>query len=214
MTTSEAAATRVRRPQAERSASTKAKLIEAAIGCLHRLGYGPTTTTLVAKEAGVSRGAMLHQFAAKTDLMLAVVRAVFDRDSEHYRESVLTTTPQEWRRTLAATVWERISRPSGIAVIEIMLASRSDSELADKLRAIQSQIDLEAHAWVVERQATAGIQERADGEAIHRLFVAAVRGLALEELFMRNRSDVLKSISVLSEAMCHFYPLLADRETT
>ena len=204
---------RVRRPQAERSASTKAKLIEAAIGCLHRLGYGPATTTLVAMEAGVSRGAMLHQFAAKTDLMLAVVRTVFDRDSEHYRKSVLTTTPQEWRRTLAATVWELISRPSGIAVIEIMLASRSDSELADKLRAIQSQIDLEAHAWVVERQTAAGIQERADGEAIHRLFVAAVRGLALEELFMRNRGDIVKSISVLSEAMSHFYPELTNRET-
>ncbi len=32
-----------RRPQAERSAETRARLIAAAIACLHRLGYGATT---------------------------------------------------------------------------------------------------------------------------------------------------------------------------
>ena len=199
----------VRRPQAERSATTRAKLIEAAINCLHRLGYSLTGTSLVAEEAGVSRGAMLHQFPTKTDLMLAVVRAVFERDAEYYNQSILTMTPQEWMRSLSSTVWEVVSRPSGIAVMEIMLASRSDPDLADKLRAIQSQIDREAHAWVMERQEAAGLQERPDGEAIHRLFVAAARGLALEQLFMNNRSEIKKSVDVLGEALLHFYPQLA-----
>ncbi len=198
----------VRRPQAERSATTRAKLIEAAINCLHRLGYSLTGTSLVAEEAGVSRGAMLHQFPTKTDLMLAVVRAVFERDSEHYQQTILTMEPQDWMRAIAETVWEVVSRPSGIAVMEIMLASRSDPDLADKLRTIQSQIDREAHAWVLERQEAAGLQERPDGEAIHRLFVAAARGLALEQLFMNNRGEIKKSVNVLSEVLLHFYPQL------
>ncbi len=105
-------------------------------------------------------------------------------------------------------MWDVISRPSGIAVIEIMLASRSDPDLADELRAAQLQIDQDAHAWVIEREAAAGIEDRPDGEALHRLFVAAVRGLALEQLFMRNEAQVKKSIAALSEALRYFYPEL------
>ena len=197
---------RKRRSQAERSADTRARLIEAAIVCLHRLGYATTTVTEVAREAQVSRGAMTHQFAAKTDLMLAVVRAVFEKDGEHYRRSVDATSPFEWARTLPATMWQVISQPSGVAVMEIMLASRSDPDLAEKLRLIQQKIDVQAHAWVLNRHRKAGIVERPDNEAIHRVFVAAVRGLALEAVFMLNREEVEKSIAVLSEILRHLYP--------
>lgn len=200
---------RQRRPQAERSADTRAKLIEAAITCIHRLGYGATTVTTVAKEASLSRGAMTHQFPAKTDLMLAVVSAVFEQDSEHYTRSVAAMSPLEWIRALPATMWEVISRPSAIAVMEIMLASRSDSNLAEKLRVIQQQIDIEAHAWVLERLQAARIDDRPDGEAVHRVFVAAIRGLALEAVFLQNRAEVEKSIAVLAETLRHLYPALA-----
>ena len=206
METPTSAPRRVRRPQAERSATTRAKLIDAAIACLHRLGYASTTTSLVAEEAGVSRGAMMHQFPSKTALMLTVVRAVFERDSEHYKQSILTVTPKAWMRSLADTVCEVVGRPSGIAVMEIMLASRSDPDLAGQLREIQLQIDREAHAWVLERHAAAGLQTRPDSEALHRLFVAAARGLAMEELFMRNRGEIKKSIDALGEVLRYFYP--------
>ena len=201
---------RTRRPQAERSADTRAKLVEAAITCLHRLGYSATTVSTVAEEAGVSRGAMTHQFPAKTDLMLAVVREVFEQDSAHYNRSVELLSPVEWMRTLPSTMWEVISRPSAIAVIEIMLASRSDPELNGKLHAIQSQIDQEAHAWMVERHLAAGLKMRPDSRAIHELFVSAVRGLAIEAVFMRNRKEVQKSIRVLSEMLRTLYPELAE----
>jgi len=102
-----------------------------------------------------------------------------------------------------------ISRPSAIAVMEIMLAARSDPDLAARLRETQQKIDIEAHQWVLERLQAAGIQDRPDGEAIHRLFVAAVRGLALESVFMQNRQEVEKSIAVLAETLRYLYPGLA-----
>jgi AcrR family transcriptional regulator len=200
---------RQRRPQAERTAETRAKLIEAAIACIHRTGYGETTITTVAQEAGLSRGAVTHQFPAKTDLMIAVLRAVYEQDSEHYDRSVAAMSPMEWLRSLPTTMWEVISRPSAIAVMEIMLAARSDPELAARLREAQQKIDVEAHQWVVERIQAAGMQDRPDGEAIHRLFVAAVRGLALEAVFMQNREEVEKSIAVLAETLRHLYPGIA-----
>ena len=203
------AAKPVRRTQEERSSTTRAVVIEAAITLLHRLGYAATSTTLVAEEAGVSRGAMVHQFPAKSDLMLAVVQAVFERDGDLYNASIKSTTPAQWLRDLPNTMWDVISRPSGIAVIEIMLATRSDPALADELRTVQEAIDREAHIWVLGRYAAAGLKEHPQGEAIHRLFVAAIRGLALEQLFMRNEAEVKKSIAALAEVLQHFYPELA-----
>src|SRR5947208_10806802 len=54
-----------------RSARTRDKLMRATIECLYELGYDRTSTVLVTKRAGVSRGAMLHQFPSKADLMMA-----------------------------------------------------------------------------------------------------------------------------------------------
>lgn len=197
---------RARRPQAERSADTRAKLIEAAIACLHRVGYSNTTVGMVAQTAGVSRGAMTHQFPAKTDLMLAVVKAVYRQDSRHYVSASAAMSPQAWMRETPAQMWSVISQPSGIAVMEIMLASRSDPDLAHQLRDMQGRIDVEAHDWVLERHTAAGVAPRPDSEAIHRVMVAAVRGLALEAVFMDNRAEVEKSIAVLSETLSLLYP--------
>lgn len=197
-----------RRPQAQRSAETRSRVIAAAIRCLHRSGYAATTVSDVAAEAGVSRGAMTHQFPSKTDLMVEVVRAVFRMDSDYYQQSAAQMSPLEWMRTLPQTTFGAVSQPSGIAVMEVMLASRSDPALADRLRDMQTRIDTAAHAWIVERHRAAGLAERSDGEAVHRVFVAAVRGLALEALFMRNHDEVEAAIAVLGEMLQHLYPAL------
>jgi len=155
---------------------------------------------------------MTHQFAAKTDLMLAVVRAVFEKDGRLYARFIAALSPREFLRTLPATMWEVISQPSGVAVIEIMLAARSDPELAEQFRLLERDMAAEAHDWLVERLAAAELDERADSRALHRLFVAAVRGLALEAVFMRNRQEVEESIKVLGETLRCLYPALADQQ--
>jgi AcrR family transcriptional regulator len=51
---------------------------------LHTQGYATTTTLLVAQRAGLSRGAMLHQFPTRVDLMTFVVKTVFDDEVAIY----------------------------------------------------------------------------------------------------------------------------------
>ena len=206
MTDTKAPIRRVRRPQAERSADTRAKLIEAAITCLHRTGYSATTISTVAAEAGVSRGAMTHQFPAKTDLMLAVVQSVFEQDSAFYNHTIAVMDPKQFLLGLPDMMWGVISRPAGIAVMEIMLASRSEPGLAEQLRDLQNDIDKRAHGWSGERIRAAGLVPHPDGAAIHELYVAAVRGLALEATFMNNADGVQRALRVLSEMMRRFYP--------
>jgi AcrR family transcriptional regulator len=62
--------------QAARSASTRAKLIRAARTLFARRGYTGVGTEEIARRAGVTRGALYHQFPAKEDLFLAVYEQV------------------------------------------------------------------------------------------------------------------------------------------
>ena len=71
--------TSVRRSQAERSATTREALLDAAIACLIEEGYASTTTSRVAERAGVSRGAHLHHFQTRTALVGAAVEQLARR---------------------------------------------------------------------------------------------------------------------------------------
>jgi AcrR family transcriptional regulator len=62
--------------QAARSATTRGKLIGAARALFARKGYAGVGTEEIARRAGVTRGALYHQFPAKEDLFLAVYEQV------------------------------------------------------------------------------------------------------------------------------------------
>src|SRR5690349_24349861 len=66
----------MRRTQAERSAATQQALISAARRLWGERGYAEVGTPEIATAAGVTRGAMYHQFADKAALFLAVAEAV------------------------------------------------------------------------------------------------------------------------------------------
>src|SRR5437016_14683731 len=68
-----------RRSNAERSAATQARLLDATIECLIERGWAGTSTTEIVRRAGVSRGAQVHHFPAKEDLVLAAVEHLLQR---------------------------------------------------------------------------------------------------------------------------------------
>ncbi len=65
-----------RRTQAERSAATTAALVDAARGLFSQRGYADVGTPEIAAAAGVTRGALYHQFSDKAALFGAVAEAV------------------------------------------------------------------------------------------------------------------------------------------
>ncbi len=64
------------RTQAARSAATQEALVGAARALFAARGFGGVGTEAIVRAAGVTRGAMYHQFADKTELFAAVFEAV------------------------------------------------------------------------------------------------------------------------------------------
>jgi AcrR family transcriptional regulator len=65
-----------RRSQADRSAATRASLVQAARLLFAEHGFGGVSTEAIVAAAGVTRGALYHQFADKTELFQAVYEAI------------------------------------------------------------------------------------------------------------------------------------------
>jgi AcrR family transcriptional regulator len=61
-----------RRTQVERTAATRAVLIAAARKLFAARGFNEVSTQAIVSAAGVTRGALYHQFADKTELFAAV----------------------------------------------------------------------------------------------------------------------------------------------
>jgi AcrR family transcriptional regulator len=55
--------------QAEKSLKTQTAILEATIACLVKLGYFNTTMEKIAQYAKVSRGAMMHHFSSRADVI-------------------------------------------------------------------------------------------------------------------------------------------------
>lgn len=67
---------RARRTNAERSLSTRKRLLDAARGLFGEQGFAATSITQVAAQARVSTGAIYHHWSTKQELLAAVVSAL------------------------------------------------------------------------------------------------------------------------------------------
>ena len=121
---------RPRRTQEERSAATRAKLLDATIDCLVDYGYNGTTTAKVAERAGVTRGAQLHHFGSRNDLVIAAVQHLAARRSAEAVEQVgAVRASADPLGALFDLLWDLHEGPLFIASLELWVASRTDPDL-------------------------------------------------------------------------------------
>lgn len=122
-----------RRLQAEKSASTRTRLLEAAIDCLVDLGYSRTTTVDVAERAGVSRGAMLHHYPSKADLLYAAMEHLHAKRMDDLRKAVAGFGEEDVVEVAVNLFWEMAKHPYFHAMQELTVAARTDAELRGTL---------------------------------------------------------------------------------
>jgi AcrR family transcriptional regulator len=120
----------VRRSNAARSAATQARLLDATIECLIERGWAATSTTEVVRRAGVSRGAQVHHFPTKDDLVLAAIEHLLERRIAEF-QATFADLPAGERSPATAMrlMYEKCFRATFEPWLELVVAARTDPAL-------------------------------------------------------------------------------------
>jgi AcrR family transcriptional regulator len=197
---------RIRRTQEERSAATRRKVVEAAIDCIAEEGFRRATTTRVARRAGVTWGAIQHQFGDKD----AILRAVMQRGVEELRrefERVPLELPLRQRiHIVIERTWDVLNRPFFRAFVEVALATRHGGDGISGLADFQQQI-VTGLGGLWTELLPADRQRSGRAVAAERLAFHALAGAALETLIRPGVPPRPAEIELLEEML---YEALSD----
>jgi AcrR family transcriptional regulator len=169
----------------------RARLLEATVEVVLERGFANTTTTLVSERAGVSRGAQLHHFPTKNELVVAAVAHVMERRAVDLRAAVADQQGASTREVLRM-LGDYFVSPSFKVALDLWVAARTDPDLHAAVAPLERHLGREAHRLTVD---LLGADESRPG--VRELIQATLdlcRGLGLADTLSddaRRRSHIL-----------------------
>lgn len=192
--------------QARKSAATRGQIIRAAIRCIVELSYAGTTIVRIAEMAGLSRGATLHHFPSKKDVIKAVVAHLHEKRLQAFRNSVQSIPAGADRVRLALeSYWRHVNHPVYIAIFELSVAARTDEELRDILLPALREFDREWHATARE----AFPEWQSDPEAFNlalNLTQQVLEGMAICPIIHAREPDTEALLGFLEDTLKRLRP--------
>jgi AcrR family transcriptional regulator len=117
-----------RKTQAQRQAETKRKILAAAVSYIDELGYHRTTIQGVAREAGLTVGAIRHYFPSKEELLAAVLRDGFRKLTFDVNAVNFSNLSVEERISIFVDkCWKHCDSPEFQSILQILYGMRSDT---------------------------------------------------------------------------------------
>jgi AcrR family transcriptional regulator len=122
------------RQQQVRSLVTRERLIAATLDEILEVGYHTATTQEIAARAGVSRGALLHHFPARSDLILAAMAALLEDGTDQIRAVTASVKSGEVSiEEFLDFVWRLFSGRFFYLSLEMITEARHDAVLRDPM---------------------------------------------------------------------------------
>jgi AcrR family transcriptional regulator len=133
---------------AQRSAETRSLLLDATIESLADQGYCETTTTDVVLRAGLTRGAQVHHFPRKTEMVQASAVHLARRVREELHRQAAQLTPGHNKADAAVSLlWSTYTGPLFWAALELIVAGRTDPELRPALSSLHDEVERTVHEF-------------------------------------------------------------------
>lgn len=116
-------------------------ILDAVVESLIELGFARTTTLEVQRRANVSRGALLHHFPSKAELLVAAVRHLAELRGREIHD-MAAGLPRGGARIgkVIDILWESFSGPLLHISLELGTAARTDAELRDVLVEVEREL--------------------------------------------------------------------------
>lgn len=179
-----------RRTQQERTAATRARVLHAAIDQLGEFGYGRTTTVEVAERAGVSRGALVHHFPTRSELVLSALEYLCELRLADLEESMAHLSKADDRLSAFVNLmWSTFNGPLFAAQLELWIAARTDPELYGGLLPLERGFGKRLSQLCADALGA----DRAAGP-IYEITKHLMRGMAIERIM---KSDERERLAVL-----------------
>ncbi|QKV20174.1 TetR/AcrR family transcriptional regulator [Oricola thermophila] len=184
-----------RRQQAERSASTIRKLLDAAVDSLTKVGYQHLTVELIAANAKVSRGAVQHHFGSRENLLAAVVsdlgQALTAGDPIDNDLPLLRRLDKAIDRD-----WAVFSSPQFLAVIQIWMAERGNAKLFPQIQLMVREVENYLDSQWASALEDSGLSER-EIVALRHVVLSSLRGLALRTVSIGSNATWQEELEML-----------------
>jgi AcrR family transcriptional regulator len=114
------------------------RLLDATIGCLVDYGYAGTTVTRIAERAGVTRGAQVHHYRTKDDLVTVAVTHLAGKSAEFgWQQVAKLVDVDDPVGDLLDVLWQMHNGPMFTAAVELWVAGRTDAELRKHVAAVE-----------------------------------------------------------------------------
>ncbi|MGB3051446.1 MAG: TetR/AcrR family transcriptional regulator [Polyangiales bacterium] len=166
-----------------KSAVSSQQIIDAAIRVLARQGYAKTSLLEIAKEAGMSKGALHYHYPTKEALIHTVLEtacnAVQARTMQAWSPS---DNPFEALRKSLKELWAtRAERTDEALVVADLLAlSLSDESLRPKLAQFYELGAQQIRAYLEENLMSLGLEPRISLEILPRIVIGLLDGLVMQ----------------------------------
>lgn len=119
--------------QAAKSEAMRDRVLHAAVECLTEGTADELSIALVAKRAGISRGAVQYHFSARRDLLCGAMEHLIARRLRQFREDLAGIGPDDdVVGHIVDTHWRHLNEPDFRAYQELVLAARGDPGLAEE----------------------------------------------------------------------------------
>ena len=171
-----------RKPQQERSNSTRKKLVRATIDLLCERGYAAVTTPDIADRAGVSRGALQYHFSSKDEIFFAAIEEITRWMDEEMNLSLFTGLPVVERvDRVVNQYWGVFGSTDYVAALEIRLYERFNEGLHESIKSKLGKVtearDLEWVRLFADSPIDTGTVVR-----LRRMVLDTLRGFALRRI--------------------------------
>jgi len=166
------------------------------------------TTIETARRAGVSRGAELHHFPSKAELLTTAVDHLFDRRRAEFGAALAAVDPRADRLdAVIDLLWSMFQGPVFVAFIELWVAARTDPRLAARLVAVERRFTAETRAMFMEMFPPEPGADPVFSDIARDFAFAVMTGVAFQRLFPHGERPATDYIGALK----HFFRLARPR---
>lgn len=200
-----------------KSEKSVAQIVLAATRVLARQGYARTSLLDIAREAGMSKGALHYHFPSKEILISRVLERALETIALRTLEAWgrAPGEPFEALRSAVRELWTvRRTRTDEVAVLADLLAQALyDEQLRPQLAAYYKTAALQVNQYLLPHLELVGLRPRVAPAILPRLLVGLLDGLAMQHFVDGSAIDddeLAQAVEVIAFALFEPAPALGS----